>query len=272
MSSRSGPSSERDSQAPVNDHDQQGEAADDRQVLPQLVDRRERLRSVDLGDQRPLGAGNRKWPPGGERRDTAIAKDLASALDAGESGPGGLGHNSLMQHRCAVTADSIDVLVQLAATLQLGEVLVGVLVERPRARAHETVGPDEIGLASGAEAVLSPVSVAGHDIVDLLDRQLRDQHGDHDTLVDHRRRHEGGGRTARGRVGREVLETHGRPVGSGGTAGNGGGDIGVPVGANPKRCREIHLLGDRVDQAAGPGSASMRSKKPKAVAAPRRSG
>ena len=176
MSSRSGPSSERDSQAPVSDHHQQREAADDHQVAPQLVDRRERLGGVDLGDQRPFGAGNRQRPPGGERRDAAIADDLAGALDAGEGGAGGLGVNALMQHRRAVAADGVDVLVRLAAALQLGEVLVAVLVERPRAGAHETVGPDEIGLAGGAEAVLPPAPVAGHDIVDLLDRQLRDQH------------------------------------------------------------------------------------------------
>ena len=103
------------------------------------------------------------------------------------------------------------------------------------------------------EAVLSPMSIASHDIVDLLDRQLRDQHGDDDPLLDHRRRHKGGGCTARGRVGGEILEAHGRPVGRGATAGNGSGDIGGPVGASPEGRGEIDFLVYRVDQTAGLG-------------------
>ncbi len=91
------------------------------------------------------------------------------------------------------------------------------------------VGADEVGLAGGAESVLAPASIAGHDIVDLLDRQLRDQHADDDTLVDHRRRHEGDGGAARGRVGGEILQAYGRSVGRGATAGDDGGEVGLPV-------------------------------------------
>ena len=96
-----------------HDHDQQREAAHDQQVALQLVDRREGLGRIDLGDQRPLDAGDRQRPPGGERRDAAIADDLAGALDAGKSGLRGIGRDALMQHRRAVAADGFDVLVRL---------------------------------------------------------------------------------------------------------------------------------------------------------------
>ena len=49
------------------------------------------------------------------------------------------------------------------------------------------IGPDEIGLARVAEPFLPPAAIAGDDVVDLLVRQLRDQHADDDALVDHRR-------------------------------------------------------------------------------------
>ncbi len=55
------------------DHHQQRDRAGDHQVLPQLVDRCERLVSVDLGDQRPFGAWNCERPPmrqGSAHRDS----------------------------------------------------------------------------------------------------------------------------------------------------------------------------------------------------------
>ena len=78
------------------------------------VDRREGLGAVDLGDQRPLDAGNRERSPRGERRDAAVADDLAGTLDAGQRGPGGLGVDALMQHRRAVAANGGDLLVRRA--------------------------------------------------------------------------------------------------------------------------------------------------------------
>ena len=82
---------------------------------------------------------------------------------------------------------------------------------------------------------------------------MRDQHADDDALVDHRRRHEGDRCAARRRVGGEILEADGRPVGGGGAAGDGGGDVGAAIGAGLEGRGEIHLLLDRVDQAAGFG-------------------
>ena len=253
MSSRSGPSSARDKPGGGGGHHQQRQSADDQQVPAQLVDRREGLGGVDLGDERPLDAGNRERSPRSERRDATVADDLARALDAGERGPGRLGVDALMQHRRPVALDGGDLLVRGAAGLELGEVVVAILVERPRAGAHQIVGPDEIGLARGAEPFLAPAAIAGHDVVDLLVRQLRDQHADDDALVDHRRRHEGDRRAARRRIGGEILEADGRPVGSGGAAGDGGGDVGAAVGTDLEGRGEIHLLLDRVDQAAGFG-------------------
>ena len=163
------------------------------------------------------------------------------------------GVDALMQHRCPVALDGGDLLVRGAGGLELGEVVVAILVERPRAGAHQIVGPDEIGLARVAEPFLAPAAIAGHDVVDLLVRQLRDQHADDDALVDHRRRHEGDRRAARWRIGGEILEADGRPVGTGGAAGDGGRDGGVAIGADLEGRGEIHLLLDRVDEAAGFG-------------------
>ena len=112
------------------------------------------------------------------------------------------------------------------------------------------VGPDEIGLARVAEPFLPPAAAAGDDVVDLLVRQLRDQHADDDALVDHRRCHEGDRRAARRRVRSEILQADGRPVGGVGAAGDGGGDVGAAVGTELEGRGEIDLLLDRVDQAA----------------------
>ena len=45
------------------DHHEQRQSADDHQIAAQLVDRREGLGGVDLGDERPLDAGNRERSP-----------------------------------------------------------------------------------------------------------------------------------------------------------------------------------------------------------------
>ena len=112
------------------------------------------------------------------------------------------------------------------------------------------VGAYEIGLARVAESVLPPAAAAGDDVVDLLVRQLRDQHADDDALVDDRCSHEGDRRTARRRVGSEILETDGRSVGGFRAAGDGGGDVGAAVGTELEGRGEIDLLLDSVDQAA----------------------
>ena len=79
---------------------------------------------------------------------------------------------------------------------------------------------------------------------------MRDQHADDDALVDHRRCHEGVRRAARRGVRREILQADGRPVGGQRAAGDGGGDVGAAVGTDLQGRGEIHLLLDRVDQAA----------------------
>ena len=84
VSSRSGPSSERDSQAPVTITTSSAMAPTIMRSRCEPVDRREGLRGVDLGDQRPFHAGDRERPPRGERRDAAVAQDLAGALDAAQ--------------------------------------------------------------------------------------------------------------------------------------------------------------------------------------------
>ena len=158
-----------------------------------------------------------------------------------------------MQHRRPVALDGRNLLVRGAGGLQLGKVEVAILVEGPRAGAHQIVGPDEVGLTRGAEPFLAPAAAAGHDGVDLLVRQLRDQHADDDALVDHRRRHEGDGCAARWRIRSEIFEADGRPVGGGGATRDGSGDIGAAIGTGLQGRGEIHLLLDRVDQAAGFG-------------------
>ena len=53
------------------------------------------------------------------------------------------------------------------------------------------IGAYEIGLTGVAEPFLPPAATAGDNVVDLIVRQLRDQHADDDALVDHRSSHEG---------------------------------------------------------------------------------
>ena len=112
------------------------------------------------------------------------------------------------------------------------------------------VRPDEIGLARVAKPFLPPAATAGDDVVDLLVRQLRDQHADDDALVDHRRRHEGNRRAARRRVRSEILQADGRSVGGFRATGDGGGGVGAAVGTELEGGGEIDLLLDGIDQAA----------------------
>ena len=177
-----------------------------------------------------------------------------------------------MQHRRPVTLDGGDLLVRDADGLELGEVVLTILVERPRAGAHQVIGSDEIGLARVAEPFLPPAATAGDDVVDLLVGQLRDQHANDDAPVNHRRRHERDRRFSRWRIGGEILEADGRAVGIGGAASHGGRDGGISIGPGLKGRGEIHLLGNRVDEAAGFGVRDHEVEKPTVVAAARISG
>src|SRR6476620_5556060 len=102
-----------------------------------------------------------------------------------------------MQHWCPVTLDVRDLLVRSADRFEFGEVAVTVLVEGPWCRADQIVGSDEIGFTRIAEPFLSPAAIAGHDVIDLLVRQLCHQNAYDDAAVDHRCCHEGGRGAAR---------------------------------------------------------------------------
>ena len=115
------------------------------------------------------------------------------------------------------------------------------------------IGAYEIGLARVAEPFLPPTATAGDDVVDLVVRQLRDQHADDDALVDDGCSHERDRRAARRRIRSEILETDGRSVGALRAAGDGGGDVGAAVGTELEGRGEVDLLLDSVDQAAGLG-------------------
>ena len=190
----------------------------------QLIDWREGLRGVDLGDKGPVDTGNRQRSPRSKRRDTAVAYDLARTFDTGDCGPTRLGIDALMQHRRPVSLNGGDLLIRGTAGLEFGEVDLAILVKCPRARAHQIIGPDEIGLAGVAEPFLPPAATASDDVVDLLVQQLRDQNADDAALVNHRCCHESIWCTARRTVRREVLQADSRLVGTHRTAGDGGRD------------------------------------------------
>jgi len=58
--------------------------APDDQVAPELVNWREGLRRVDLGDQDPLRAGMESGLHGGKRRDGVISNNFAKTFGSGE--------------------------------------------------------------------------------------------------------------------------------------------------------------------------------------------
>ena len=100
------------------------------------------------------------------------------------------------------------------------------------------------------KSVLPPAAAAGDDVVDLLVRQLRDQHAGDDALFDHRCSHEGNRRAARRRVGSEILQADGRSIGGFRATRDGGGGVGAAVGTELEGRGEIDLLLDSIDQAA----------------------
>ena len=161
------------------------------------------------------------------------------------------GVDALVQHRRAVAADALDVLLRCLAAFQLFEVKVTILEEHARGGAEQVVGPDEIGLAGRPQALLPPAPAAGHDAVELVDRKLRHQLADHDALVDHGGRHEGLGRAVGRQVVGEILQACRRGVRRLATARRGGGEVRRPVGAGAQRRAELGFLLDRVDDAAG---------------------
>ena len=117
-----------------------------------------------------LTPGTRTGPHEASVGMLRIVQDLAGTLDAAERRPACRGIDPLMQHRRAVAADVLDVVLSsVPPRLDLGEVEFLVLVVGPRPGAHEEVGADEIGLAGGAEALAAPAPAAGDDVVDLLD-------------------------------------------------------------------------------------------------------
>ena len=235
-----------------HDHHEEGDRPHDQEIPLEAINRREGLRGVDLGNERPLDPGNPDRPPRSQRRNPAIADDFADTLDATDCRPGRGRVGTLVKHGRTVSLDGGDFLLGCPPCLQLGEIEIGILEVVAAARANQEIRADKVGLAGGAEAFVAPAPAAGDDGVDLLDRQFGDEHTGHDALVDHRRRHEGRGETVRGQVGGEILQARRRRVGRGGTTGRRRRQIGVPIGTRPQRGGEIGILVDGVDQSPAP--------------------
>jgi hypothetical protein len=97
---------------------------------------------------------------------------------------------------------------------------------------------------------VAPALAAGDDVVDLVDRKLRDEHAEDDALIDHGCCHEGHRLAVRRQIVGEILQARRRRVGRFGAPRRGRRDIRLTIGAGMQRDAEIRLLLDRIDDSA----------------------